>query len=346
MRNINPVKVVAIGGGTGLPVLLRGLRTASRKSEIQGSFPLSIAAVVTVADNGGSSGLLRECFDIPAVGDLRNCLLGLSEGEPLLASLFQHRFTSGNGLKRHALGNLILTALLQKTGSLKKAIALASQLLQSKGYVFPVTETPVTLCAELEDGTIVRGEAQIPRTAQRIARVWLDPANPPAAPGVLKAISSADLIVLGPGSLYTSIVPNLLVEGVARTLHDSPALKIFVCNLMTQPGETDHFTASDHLRVLASYLGSHVVNVCVLNSQPISPGLAERYLASGAEQIRPDDDEIARMRVVPILADLLPDHRPFVGKHDCLKLGRLILFLTSAVRGSCEIPGRSYSWVA
>lgn len=346
MKQRATLKVVALGGGTGLPVVLKGLRRAARRCEIQGHFVVHSAAVVTVADDGGSSGLLRRAFGTPAVGDLRNCLAALSEAHPLLIHLFQHRFAMGEELKGHALGNLMLTALFQKSGSLREAVGLAGQLLRCKGYVMPATETPVTLCAEFEDGAVIRGEAQIPTALKKISRVWLDPPGPPASPGVLRNIASADVIVLGPGSLYTSVIPNLLVEGVAKTIRNSPALRLFICNLMTQPGETDGFSASHHLQVLESYLGGKSIDICLINSGSMSPCVAERYLASGSELVECDQEEIARRGVVPVVADLVPEQEEFQGKHDPSKLGRMILFLASGARGTGELAGTRQSFVA
>ncbi len=324
------VKVVGVGGGTGLPVLLRGLRQLSENSGHGAHNPFSIAAIVCVSDNGGSSGHLRQSFGIPAVGDLRNCLVALSDGDCLLADLFQYRFSGGNGLEGHALGNLIVTAFCQMSGSLGEAIELAKGVLRSKGCVLPATETAATLCAELESGDQIRGESQITAARSRIAKVWLEPGNPPPSDGVLQALACADAIILGPGSLYTSIVPNLLVGGVAEAVRNSPALKIFVCNLVTQPGETDGLTAADHLRVLETYLGAGVVDVCVLNSQPIKETVEERYLEFGSEPVSWSEDGIGRMGVVPVTADLLAE-TPLKVRHDAMKLARLIVSLTEGV---------------
>jgi len=320
------LRFVGIGGGTGLPVLLRGLRQLAENSAQGGPSAFSISAVVCVSDNGGSSGHLRQSFGIPAVGDLRNCLVALSDGDCLLADLFQHRFSGGNGFNGHSLGNLIVTSFCQMSGSLGMALDLAKEVLCCKGSVFPATEAGVTLCAELASGDRIRGESQITAARNRIRKVWLEPGNPPPSRGVLHALACADAIILGPGSLYTSVIPNLLVAGVAEAVRNSPARKIYVCNLVTQPGETDGLAAEDHLRVLETYLGAGGVDVCVLNSQPIGQTVQERYLESGSEQVRWSKDEISRMGVVPAVADLLAE-KQLKMRHDPTKLARLIVSL-------------------
>jgi uncharacterized cofD-like protein len=287
---MDPLRIVGIGGGTGLPVLLRGLA---------GACGVEISAVVAVSDNGGSSGRLREILGMPAVGDLRNCLVALSNTDSPFAELMQHRF-SGGGLEGHALGNLILAALHQKTGSLAQAAEVTREMLVSKGRALVATDTPVTLCARFADGTSVRGETEIARTSNRIQDIWLEPRNPLPGRGVLEAIFAADAVVLAPGSLYTSLLPNLLVAGVADAIRQSRAAKILICNLMTQPGETEGFTASDHVRVVESVLGRHVVEFCVVNSGSLVP--VPRYSERGLEMVYADSDRIRQMGATPIEA--------------------------------------------
>jgi uncharacterized cofD-like protein len=307
------LRIVAIGGGTGLPVLLRGLA---------GQADVSLSAIVTVADNGGSSGRLRNEFGMPAVGDLRNCLVALTEEGSPLAALFQHRFTAGGSLAGHALGNLIVAALYQKTGSLVRAVQIAEQIMPVRGRAMAATEVETTLCAALCDGTVVRGEAQIAEARGEIERVWLEPDSPPAALGVLDAIRTADAIVLAPGSLYSSLVPNLLVDGVAETIRKSAAVKIYVCNLVTQPGETDGFSASDHLRVVESYLGTGVIQYCLVN---LAPGrrFSRRDQATGAEFVLCDIDRIRALGAIPVSAHLLAEGGDRT-RHDSIKLGRAV----------------------
>src|SRR5215471_6330002 len=212
--------IAGIGGGTGLPVVIRSLAGTQR---------VRVTAIVAVSDSGGSSGRLRRSFDMPAVGDLRNCLVALSSNQSLLKNLFQHRFSRGD-IEGHSLGNLIVTALFQKTGSLSKALDAASHLLALKGRALPSTDAAATLCARFQDGSVVRGELQIASAGKNIQRVWLEPQNPPPSSGVLEAIATADAIVLAPGSLYSSLVPNLLVAGVADAIRRSSAVKISICN--------------------------------------------------------------------------------------------------------------------
>jgi uncharacterized cofD-like protein len=305
------LRIVGIGGGTGLPVLLAGL----------GKEPgVELSAIVSVSDNGGSSGRLRESFDMPAVGDLRNCLVALSGDNSGLADIFQHRFSSGDGLEGHAVGNLIVTALYQRTGSLARAIEIASHLLPIKGRALAATETPSTLCAAFDNGTIVRGESDITAARRSILRVWLEPDSPSPSPGVLDAIRDADAIVLAPGSLYTSLIPNLLVAGVTDAIRRSSAVKILICNLMMQPGETSGFTASDHLRVVEDYLGRTVVEYCVVNSG----GTRGDDLTSGTEPVPCDLDQLRSLGVVPIEADLLLRQEGQI-RHNPAKLSRLVL---------------------
>ncbi len=320
-------RIVGIGGGTGLPVLVRGLTALAEGPDY--GFPqqgASVSAIVAVSDNGGSSGLLRQALGIPAVGDLRNCLVAMSADHSLLSELFQFRFSAGDGLEGHALGNLIVAALSELSGNLEQATGLAGLLLRLKGRVLPVTPVPVTLCARFGDGTVTRGESQISARRRTIRKVWLEPENPSPTAGVLHAIARADAIVLGPGSLYTSIIPNLLVAGVAAAVRNSAALKIFACNLMTQPGETDGLTASGHLRVLESYLGERSVDVCLANSRLVSWAL-EKYLGSGSEPVRYDPKEIASLGVQPVCADLFSDQKSKIA-HDPIKLARHVMSLT------------------
>jgi uncharacterized cofD-like protein len=313
------LRIVGIGGGTGLPVLLRGFGKETGAD---------VSAIVTMADDGGSSGRLRGSFSMPAVGDLRNCLVALSGDESALGDLFQHRFAAGGGLEGHALGNLIVAALYEKTGSLRRAVEIASGLLPLKGRAFPATETLTTLCAAFQDGTTVRGESQVTAAGRRIARVWLEPDNPPPTPGVLEALQSADAIVLAPGSLYTSLIPNLFVAGLTEAVRQSNAVKIMVCNLMTQPGETDRYSASDHLRAVEACLGAGVVDVCVVNSA-VHPACFKNSRPTGSEPVLPDLEQIRAMGAVPVLDDLLAIQGGKV-RHNSPKLARLVMRIARA----------------
>lgn len=320
------IRILGIGGGSGLPVLLRGLRQLAQAGGA-GQPEIGISALVCITDNGGSSGLLREELRIPAVGDLRNCLVALAGRPSPLVDLFQHRFRSSNGLDGHSLGNLIVAGLCQTTGSLHQALSVASQLLDTGGRVLAVSGTPLVLCAELADGAVARGERQIASAGLPIRRLWLEPEQFQVSQEALEAVAGADTIVLGPGSLYTSTLPNLLPPAIAAAIRKSPALKMYVCNLMTQPGETRGFTAADHLRVVESYLGAGVIDVCLLNSTPIGGRQQHEYFQAGARVVPSDAEEIAGMGAVPVSADLIDPDEPRV-RHDALKLARLVVSLT------------------
>jgi uncharacterized cofD-like protein len=329
------MRIVGIGGGTGLPVLLSGLR----KLNEGGDEPIDITAIVAVSDNGGSTGTLRQAFGMPAMGDIRNCLVALADTDKLLTLVCQHRFEVTDGLAGHSMGNLILSALYQMSGDFLSAVQLASDLLRLEGRVLPVTEIPVTLCALCEDGSRVEGESSIPRSRVKLSRLWLDPPDPLPSPGVMEAIEYADAIVIGPGSLYTSIIPNLLVAGVAEAIHASRALKIYVCNLMTQAGETDGYSAADHLRALQSYLPAGSIDTCILNNRTIGTGLAERYLKSDAETVlfMPEiEDDIRRAGAIPVAAALLKEGE-VKARHDPEALARVVVSLASGVTGVQEL---------
>ena len=306
------LRVVGFGGGTGLPVLLRALSTIPE---------IEPTAIVTVTDNGGSSGRLRESYGIPAVGDLRNCLVALSHSDSILADLFQHRFSETDGLDGHSLGNLIVTALCQKTGSLSRAVEMINRLLPLKGRALPTTGEQVTLCAAFTDGTTIRGESQISQSGRCIDRIWLEPHNPRPSPGVIEAIAEADSIIFAPGSLYTSVLPNLLVAGVADAIRGSRAVKIFVCNLMTQPGETDGYSASDHLRAIETYLGHGVIQFCIANSLrwPARNGSGNSHW----ESVVCDSERIAAIGPVSVERDLVLAEAGGL-HHDPETLGRLV----------------------
>src|SRR5579872_1023918 len=244
------VRVVAIGGGTGLSMLLRGLKhfVARRRHESE-RHPISdLAAIVTVTDDGGSSGRLRREYRVLPPGDIRNCLVALSQDEALLGRLFQYRFHSGRGLRGHSFGNLFLTALSNITGDFTRALRVSSEVLAIRGRIFPSTNQLVTLEAVLEDGKILAGESRIGKSRVPIRRVKLSPRTVKPLPEVLEAIAAADLIVMGPGSLYTSVIPNLLVSGVAEAIQKSPATRVYIANVMTQPGETREYTLADHVK--------------------------------------------------------------------------------------------------
>jgi uncharacterized cofD-like protein len=331
------MRIVGIGGGTGLPVLLTGLRELSDR----GDGPFDITAIVTVSDSGGSTGVLREAFSMPAMGDIRKCMIALAPEGSILTSVCEHRFDHPESFAGHSLGNLILSALHQISGSFAAAVAQACDLLELRGQVLPATEEAVTLCAVYEDGGIVRGESNIPQAGRRIRRVWLETnreiPGPLPAPGVIEALEKADTIVLGPGSLYTSIIPNLLVADVVSTIQKAPAIKVCVSNLMTQAGETDGFSAADHLRALLQYLPC--IDVCVLNSAMIGMGVAERYMQSGSELVSgtsEDEDQIRGSGVIPVAAPLLQGGQ-VKARHDPETLARLVVSLARGFAGTHQI---------
>ncbi|HZW90008.1 MAG TPA: gluconeogenesis factor YvcK family protein [Myxococcaceae bacterium] len=315
-----PLRVVALGGGTGLPVVLRGLARHVRPR--RGHRPVDVTAVVAMSDDGGSSGRLRRTRGLLPPGDVRNCLVALAAAGGPLAGVLQHRFGGKGSLAGHALGNLVLAALTEMHGDFLQAIRSASRLLDARGTVLPCTIDPVQLVAELEDGRRVVGERHLARAQGRIRRVLLHPARPSAAEGVLEAIASADLVTLGPGSLYSSVLPNLLVDGVADALQATRGRRVLVANLMTEPGETAGMGAVDHVRAVLEHAGP-VVDVVLLNSEPLDATLLDRYARTGAEPVRTDLERIRALGVVPVEADLLRIGRHL--RHDARKLGKALI---------------------
>lgn len=279
------INCVAIGGGTGLATLLSGLKRFVGANPAELFHIEHLSAIVAVSDDGGSSGRLRDELQMPPPGDIRNCMVALSEDSNLLSRLFQHRFGGVGDLGGHSFGNLFLAALSEVTGDFAEAVKLSSEILASKGHIYPATLSDVRLAAVLKDGSSVRGETQIGKIGPAIKRLSLEPADCEPLPEALKAIAEADVITVGPGSLYTSLLPPLLVRGVARAIEDSAAVKIFVCNLMTQPGETDGLTARRHLEIVRQYVPELQFDEVVVNNQPISDLQASRYVVEGAEQI-------------------------------------------------------------
>ncbi|HEX8072377.1 MAG TPA: gluconeogenesis factor YvcK family protein [Pyrinomonadaceae bacterium] len=278
------LRLVAIGGGTGLSTVLAGLKQFVGAREA-GVWLEALAAIVTVSDDGGSSGRLRDELQMLPPGDIRNCMVALSEDSTLLARLFRYRFRGDGQLSGHSFGNLFLAALTDVTGDFTEAVRLSSEVLASKGRIYPATLNDVRLVAELEDGRIVRGETNITAARGGVRRLSLEPEQCLPLPEALAALRSADIITVGPGSLYTSILPNLLVARVAETISASPAVKVFICNLMTQPGETDGFNASRHLEVVQQYAPELRFDYVIVNDRPVSAAQAARYAAEGARQI-------------------------------------------------------------
>jgi uncharacterized cofD-like protein len=322
------ISVVAIGGGTGLSMLLRGLkhhvsepaRPAQLRPEIK-----RLTAVVTVTDECGSSGRLRRDFRILPPGDIRNCLVALAEDEQLLTKIFNYRFASGHGLRGHNLGNLFLAALTHLTHDFAKAVRLSSEVLAIRGEIFPATLSDVHLTATRTDGVVIRGERSITETRVPIRRLQIVPSRCKPLPETLAAIRRADLITLGPGSLYTSLVPNLLVQGIAAAIQRSHAVKVLICNLMTQPGESRGYSAADHVRALHEHAGRKLFDHIVLNTGTISPALLKRYEAECAAPVAMDLDAVRKLGVKPLCANLLIEDQ--VARHDSRRLAKLLLSL-------------------
>ncbi len=287
--------VTVIGGGHGLSVLLRGIKTVTS----------NVTAVVTVADDGGSSGRLREDLGIIPPGDLRNCLVALADTEPLMEKLFQYRFEGQGELAGHSFGNLFLAAMNEVTGDMETALKKSSKVLAVKGNVLPASREYVRLDAIMEDGTVVEGESHIPEVHKRIRRVKLFPEKVQPVQSALDALKNADAIILGPGSLYTSVMPNLLVEGVADALRMSKAIKIYICNVMTQPGETDGYTASMHVKAILDHAGKGAVDFVLVNSTEISSEMQEYYAKQGAYPVKVDEAEINALGVGVVKADII-----------------------------------------
>jgi uncharacterized cofD-like protein len=297
---MTPFRIVAIGGGTGLSTLLHGLkRYALEPREVE------ITAIVTVTDDGGSSGRLRREFDVLPPGDIRNCMVALSEDEALLSKLFQYRFSEGRGLKGHSFGNLFLTALTNLTGDFAQAVKVSSEVLASLGRIYPATNSNVVLVAELENGSIVKGETKIGKSRSRIRRIHLQPRRCTPLPETLAAIQEADLITFGPGSLFTSVIPNVLVEGIAPAIQRSRALKAYFVNLMWQPGETIGFRASDHVNAIHLHAGMRLIDIAVVNTRPISARQRRRYAAQKVRSVLNDVDRLAEMGLQVVATDLL-----------------------------------------
>ena len=320
------VRIVALGGGTGLSTLLRGLKgyVASPRRATNGHGPISdLAAIVTVTDDGGSSGRLRREYRILPPGDLRNCMVALSQDEALLSRLFQYRFQSRGSLKGHSFGNLFLAALTKVTGDFPEAVRLCSEVLAIRGRIFPATAQLVSLRAELAGGREVTGETRISHSRERIRRVRLEPRRVPPLAGALEAIRQADLIVLGPGSLYTSVIPNLLVAGVADAIRHSRATRVYIANIMTQPGETDGYSVTDHIRAIYEHAGGRIFDWVVINNQHISPKLLRRYREEGAEPVRASVSELQKLGVRCIFDNLVEEGG--VVRHDPARLTRLLL---------------------
>ncbi|MED4454373.1 gluconeogenesis factor YvcK family protein [Metabacillus fastidiosus] len=311
-------KVVIIGGGTGLSVLLRGLKLK----------PLHITAIVTVADDGGSSGRLRDELQIPPPGDIRNVLAALSDVEPLVEELFQHRFNKGNNLVGHSLGNLILAAMTNITGDFFHAITEMSKVLNVRGKVLPAANCSVILNAEMNDGTIVTGESKIPYAGKRIKKVFLTPKDIEPLPEALEVIREADLIIIGPGSLYTSILPNLLVPKIGEEVCKAKAKKVYICNVMTQAGETLSYSASDHIKALYDHMDCKFIDTILVNDARIPDEIRKMYEEELAKPVHYDIDKLKELGI-EVIVDRIISYENNVIRHDTNKVASLLYNMIS-----------------
>lgn len=318
-------RIVCIGGGTGLPTVLRGLAPLSLPRQREAG--LDLTAIVAMSDDGGSSGRLRRSLGGLPPGDVRNCLVALSGSQNKLKEVFQFRFDGAPGLRGHAVGNLFISAVSELKGDFLEAVRMASELLQVRGTVLPSTLVPVELIAARSDQTVVVGERNLCRGRGRVQRVELRPASPAPADGLLEAISQADLIALGPGSLYSSVISNLLVGQVAEALRGSRALKVLVGNLMTQPGETDGMSCAQHVEAILDHAGP-IIDVVLHNVSEPSAESLERYAAQGSVPVEVDRRQLLRLGVLPVEADLLKEGARI--RHDGRKVARCLVKLSRA----------------
>jgi uncharacterized cofD-like protein len=313
-------RIVTIGGGTGLAVLLAGLK----------EYTSNISAVVTVADDGGSSGRLREEFDILPPGDIRNCLVALADAPVLMRDLFQFRFDTNSDLSGHSFGNLFITVMTQLTGDFEKAIKETSKVLALRGQVIPSTLTNVVLSARYKDGTTVTGENKIPKSHKAISSVVLNPQASQATPDAIKAIEEAQVIVLGPGSLYTSVIPNLLIKEITGAIIKSDAIKVYVCNVMTQPGETDGYGVSDHIKALVTHSDPKVLGYCIVNTGEVFPNTLKRYAQQDSYLVVNDRKKVESAGYRVIEDDFVIIEEGVI-RHDSEKLAKLILGLIEEI---------------
>ncbi|ASK62749.1 hypothetical protein CFK37_11630 [Virgibacillus phasianinus] len=314
MTEENLPKVVVIGGGTGMPVLLRGLK----------DLPIELAALVTVSDDGGSTGRLRNDMAIPAPGDIRNVIAALSDAEPLLLELFQHRFVNGGGLIGHSMGNLLLAAMTSITGNFYTGIKEISRVFNVKGEVYPISNENLTLHAEMEDGTTIIGESSIPLANKRIKRVFLGPDDITPLPNAIHAIEKADLIVVSPGSLYTSILPNMIIPKIDKAIRSSKGKVVYVCNVMTQAGETTGYTASEHVQAIIDHVGEGCLDSIIVHNEPIIKKVRELYAEENAEPVVYDTDRLLETGISIIEGDIINYDQTTI-RHDTHKIAKLLL---------------------
>lgn len=314
-------KVVVIGGGTGLSVLLRGLK----------QHPLDLTAIVTVADDGGSSGRIRDDLKIPPPGDIRNVIAALSDVEPLVEEMFQYRFASKNELSGHSLGNLIIAAMTSITGDFAHGVEEMSKVLNVRGRVLPSANQSIVLSAEMEDGTIIKGESKIPFSGKKINRVFLSPKNVKALPQAVEAIEEADMIIIGPGSLYTSILPNLLVKEIGHAVLKSTAPKVYICNLMTQAGETMNYTASQHVEAIYQHMGTKFMDYVLVNKEDVPAEIRSLYDKEMAEPVKFDVDRLKDLGL-QVVYDKIIINREGLIRHDTDRVAEIVVRLMAETK--------------
>lgn len=307
-------KIVAVGGGTGLSMLLKGIKKITN----------NVTAIVTVGDDGGSSGRLREEMGILPPGDIRNCIAALADDEDLVTKLFQYRFKTGEGLEGHSFGNLFLTALCSITGDMVSAVKASSNVLSIRGRVLPSTLDDMKLVAEMEDGRIIRGESSIPEAQGKIKRLFTDPENCRPLEDAIQAIKEAELIILGPGSLYTSVIPNLLIKEIAQEISNSNAKKIYVCNIMTQPGETDDYSVSQHVNAVINHAGSKNIVDAVLVNDSLPENLAIKYKAANSFPVKLDIENVKKTGVQLVSKKLIEESKEGLVRHSYNRVARAI----------------------
>lgn len=340
---VRPMKVVAMGGGTGLSTLLHGLKQHVLLSDEESfdrvlPFISELSAIVTVSDDGGSSGRLRKELNVPPPGDIRNCIVALAEKEALLSRLFQYRFKAGEGLEGHSFGNLFLSAMTDITGDFSEAVRYAATILATRGHIYPATTSNAQLYAIMDDGSVVRGETNITASQRRIIELRMAPANAKPAMAALRAIETADLITIGPGSLFTSLVPNLLVRDLSRAIKDSRAIKVYVCNLMTQANESLDLTASQHIRAIYKHARHEFFDFALVNQTLASPTLVTKYAEKQQSQIVVDAERIKALGVKPILGDYLTEEvdptEGLIARHETHHVAHDLLRLMLEARGT------------
>ncbi len=307
-------KIVAVGGGTGLSMLLKGIKKITN----------NVTAIVTVGDDGGSSGRLREEMGVLPPGDIRNCIAALADDEDLVTKLFQYRFKTGEGLEGHSFGNLFLTALCSITGDMVRAVKESSKVLSIRGRVLPSTLDDMKLVAEMEDGRIIHGESNIPEAKGKVKRLYTDPENCTPLEDVINAIKEADLIILGPGSLYTSVIPNLLIKEISHEIAKSNAKKIYVCNIMTQPGETDDYAVSDHIKAILKHANENKVMEAVLINDNLPENLAEKYKLANSFPVKLDTENVKKLDIRIVSKKLIEDSKEGLVRHSSNRVARAI----------------------